>query len=152
MSCGSVISQMKTSGNQTWRTSALATYAKKTKPPSSIKTFTLLITGAKAACGGLFFHLDHISNIRQHVKCGPGGGVGEVEEFRGSAEPCEGRGRREKLGVNRLPPGYCHGSEWLMGSETRAGDCPVMAAEPWVCLTLHKSWSVNERGRAFSVI
>lgn len=27
------------------------------------------------------------------------------------------------------PPGYCHGSEWLIGNETRAGDCAVMAAE-----------------------
>lgn len=24
------------------------------------------------------------------------------------------------------PPGYCHGSEWLMGSETRAADCSIM--------------------------
>ncbi len=44
-------------------------------------------------------------------------------------------------GCTVSPRGYCHGSEWLMGSETRAGDCSVMAAElcPWVCCTLHKS-------------
>ena len=44
-------------------------------------------------------------------------------------------------GCTASPPGYCHGPEWLMGSETRAGDCSVMAAElcPWVCCTLYKS-------------
>ena len=49
--------------------------------------------------------------------------------------------RSKKPGLHCLPPpGYCHGSEWLMGSETRAGDCPVMAAErPWVCCTLCQS-------------
>lgn len=47
----------------------------------------------------------------------------------------------EKPRLHLLPPGYCHGSEWLMGSETRAGDCSVMASElcPWVCCTLYKS-------------
>lgn len=40
-------------------------------------------------------------------------------------------GRSQSCTVS--PSGYCHDSEWLIGNETRTGDCSVMAAElcPW---------------------
>lgn len=45
----------------------------------------------------------------------------------------QGPWQRGKASAALFPPGYCHGSEWLIGNETRAGDCAVMAAElcPW---------------------
>lgn len=45
----------------------------------------------------------------------------------------QGSWQRGEARAAPSPPGYCHGSEWLMGSETRARDCSIIAAEhcPW---------------------